>query len=73
MPCCVWPSGTVAGLCAESGFELSMTWKDRILVSATIKSKYAERAKVRYGEKVVELDMKAGETIYLDAKLNRIK
>ena len=69
----IWPSGTITGLCAEGGFEVSMIWKDKYLVSATIKSKIANSAKIRYGEKRMELNMKAGETIRLDAKLNRIK
>ena len=69
----VWHSGTVTGLCAEGGFELNITWKDKNLVSATIKSKIANSAKIRYGENVIELDMKPGETIRLGDKLNRIR
>ena len=65
-----WPTGKVSGLCAEGGFEIDMTWKDMLLTEVTIKSKLANRAKIRYSDKSVELDIKPGQIIRLDAKLN---
>ena len=70
----IWRSGgTVTGLRAEGGFEVEMTWKNEKLENATVKSIVANRAKIRYKEKVIELDMRAGETVSLDADLNRLR
>ena len=53
--------------------KVSMDWQKMSLKGATVKSKTVNRAKIRYGEKIIELEMKPGETILLDATLNRIK
>ncbi|MDR1937563.1 MAG: glycoside hydrolase family 95 protein [Tannerellaceae bacterium] len=68
-----WPSGTVNGLCAEGGFEVSLSWQDMNLTGATIKSKTGNRAIIRYGGKSVEMEMKPNETIRLDAGLKPVK
>ncbi|MDR3261320.1 MAG: glycoside hydrolase family 95 protein [Tannerella sp.] len=68
-----WPVGTVKGLCGEGGFEVSMSWQEKRLTSATVKSKTAGHAKIRYGEKIIEREMKPGETLRLDGGLNPIK
>ncbi|MDR1380780.1 MAG: glycoside hydrolase family 95 protein [Tannerella sp.] len=69
----VWPSGTVRGLCAEGNFEISMTWEDGKLISADIKSNTANRAGIKYGGRTVELQMKPGEIVRLNAELEIIK
>lgn len=69
----VWPSGMVCGLCAEGNFEVSMNWEDGKLTGAEIKSKAANRAKIKYGERTVELIMKPDEIIRLNTELNIIK
>jgi alpha-L-fucosidase 2 len=65
----VWNSGKVTGLCAEGGYEVSMTWKDRQLTGVTIRSKFADRVRVRYADKTIELDMKPGQAVRLGAGL----
>ncbi len=61
-----WPAGSVTGLRARGGFEIDMKWKDGRLVSATVRSTGGTACKVRYGEKVVDLNLKPGEASRLD-------
>jgi alpha-L-fucosidase 2 len=67
-----WFSGKISGLCAEGGYEVSITWKDGRLTDAAIRSKSAGRVTIRYAGKRIELDMKPGQTVRLGAGLNRI-
>jgi alpha-L-fucosidase 2 len=65
-----WPDGKVSGLRARSGYEVSIEWKDGKLVSATIKSVSGDgKVPVRYGNKVVELNLPKGKSVKLDASL----
>jgi alpha-L-fucosidase 2 len=65
-----WPTGKISGLCARGGYEVGVAWKDGKLISATIKNVAGDgKCPVRYGGKVVELELKAGETKSLNAKL----
>jgi len=58
-----WPTGSVTGLRARGGFEMDIEWKDRELSAATLRSVNGTVCNVRYGEKVVQLNLKPGETI----------
>jgi alpha-L-fucosidase 2 len=42
-----WPNGSVTGLCARGGFEVSLTWKDGKLVNATVVSKIGSPVQIR--------------------------
>jgi alpha-L-fucosidase 2 len=65
-----WPEGKVYGLRARSGYEVGIEWKDGKLVSATVKNVSGDgKCKIRYGGKVVELNLKKGETKALNAEL----
>jgi len=57
-----WPSGSVQGLCARGGFEVDLAWDAGQLVSATVRSKTGTSTTVRYGERVVPLALRPGES-----------
>jgi alpha-L-fucosidase 2 len=57
-----WPDGHVHGLCARGGFVVDIDWKDGKLEKATILSKLGNDCKIRYGEKVINVQtMKGGK------------
>jgi alpha-L-fucosidase 2 len=64
-----WSNGSVKGLRARGGYEVTIEWKDGKLQSADIKSSAPVTFKVRYGDKTAELSIKAGQTLHLNAEL----
>ena len=65
-----WANGSVKGLRARGGYEVDVVWKDEKLLSATLRNVSGDGiCKVRLGDKVVELKVKNGKTISLDANL----
>jgi len=65
-----WPAGKISGLRARGGFEISMEWQAGKLVSATVKNiSGGGKADVRYGGKVLELNLKKGQAKTLDGQL----
>ena len=65
-----WPAGRVKGLCAKGAFEVDLAWKDGKLAEAILRSKKGGTAKVRYGERVVEVKTEAGKGYVLGGELN---
>jgi alpha-L-fucosidase 2 len=64
-----WPQGNVTGLRARGGFEVELAWKRGALERAVVRSTRGERCTVRYGERTVKLETRAGGTIALDGTL----
>ncbi|MDR2806313.1 MAG: glycoside hydrolase family 95 protein [Dysgonamonadaceae bacterium] len=62
-----WQTGSVTGLRARGGYEVSMDWKDGKLVSAEIKNiNGAESVPVRYKEKTETVRVKPGKSVKLN-------
>ncbi|MET0268188.1 MAG: glycoside hydrolase family 95-like protein, partial [Duganella sp.] len=58
-----WRSGAVKGLRARGGYEVDLAWKDGKLTAATIRRTAGEGAgRVRYGDKVIPLQLTVGES-----------
>ena len=64
-----WAEGSVTGLRARGGYEVGMRWKAGKLASAQIRGTTSGSCRVRSGEKVVTISLKAGETLNLNADL----
>ncbi len=61
--------GSVSGLKARGGYEVSISWKDGQLVTCTIKSVLGHPFTVRYGDKTREISLPAGQSVTLDSNL----
>lgn len=57
-----WAEGSVTGLRARGGFEVSLQWKAGKLVSAEIKSVGGTATRVTIGARTVDLSLKPGES-----------
>jgi alpha-L-fucosidase 2 len=67
-------SGSVAGLRARGGYELTgLEWADGTLLRASIRADRAGLVTVRHGTHLRRLDLAAGESISLDGNLERIE
>jgi alpha-L-fucosidase 2 len=64
-----WPEGTVQGLLARGAVVVDIHWKDGKLATARLTARNSGRYTVRYGEKSLQLDLKAGQAQRLDARL----
>ncbi len=64
-----WRSGSVSGICARGGFEISMRWKDGKLSDATVRSKSGNKCTLSYQGKVVTFATVAGSEYRLDGAL----
>ncbi len=56
-----WSQGSVSGICARGGFEISMEWKDKKLTKIEILAKTDGKANLIYGNTRKELNLKKGQ------------
>ena len=64
-----WPDGSVRGLRARGGFEVSIAWANGKLTRAEIKSLLGSPLRVRHRERVVDLKPQRGQSVVFDAEL----
>lgn len=57
-----WKEGSVKGLCARGGFEISMEWKDGKITKASVLSKNGNPCKVIYAGKTYDLKIGKGKS-----------
>jgi alpha-L-fucosidase 2 len=67
-----WPDGRVTGLRARGGFEVDIAWNVGKLKNAVLRSSADRKVAVRYGNRVVELNVKLGRPVRLNSELVEI-
>jgi alpha-L-fucosidase 2 len=57
-----WANGSVSGLCARGGYELSFSWHDGRITACTIKATTTGNVTLLYNGRQQTLKLKAGQT-----------
>ena len=65
-----WLSGSVSGICARGGFEISMNWKEGKLSEVKILSRTGNRCTLHYNGNTATFDTEEGGTYKLDSMLS---
>ncbi len=65
LPACpkIWSDGTVSGLCARGGYEVSFEWKDGIVRQAEITARRDGTVTLLYNHQTKTILLKAGQTM----------
>jgi alpha-L-fucosidase 2 len=63
-----WPTGSVKGLRAQGGFEVDLRWKRKRLDSATLRSEVGGKTVVRYGDRLLVVELAAGKSKALSVR-----
>jgi alpha-L-fucosidase 2 len=64
-----WDDGSITGLRARGGYDVSMKWKGGRLQTVDIHGLKGGAIKVRYGQKTSTITINPGGTVHLDADL----
>ena len=67
-----WPAGSVKGLLARGGFEVGISWQDGKLTQAQVRSTGGGRALIRYGNRMVERNLRPGQSVTFGANLQEL-
>ena len=59
----VWETGSVKGICARGGFEIEMSWENKILKKVTVSSKLGGKTTLISGNKKQNITVKKGEKL----------
>ena len=63
-----WPTGRVTGLRARGGFDIDIEWRDRRLVSVTLRSTWGTSATLRHGNATRAVMVPVGGSITWDGR-----
>jgi alpha-L-fucosidase 2 len=65
LPACPdeWDCGSVTGLCARGGYEVSFTWKDKKVRDASITARRTGSVTLVYNNQQKKVNLKAGQTL----------
>ena len=63
----VWNDGSVSGLCARGGFEVSFEWRDGKVYTCTVKARQTGTFTLLYNNQSKTLKLNAGQTISVKA------
>lgn len=61
-----WESGSVKGICARGGFEVSMDWKNKSVKKLSILAKNSGKTTLYFGSEKKEIDLKKGQIFELN-------
>ncbi|CAN5408429.1 glycoside hydrolase family 95 protein [soil metagenome] len=64
-----WSVGHVSGLVARGGFVVEMSWEGGRLKTATVYSKLGGTARIKYGEKTIDLKTERGKSYRVEKQL----
>ena len=56
-----WKEGSIKGICARGGFEISMEWKNNTLIKTEITAKTSGKTTLSYNNKQKNIQLKKGE------------
>ena len=66
-----WQSGSVSGLCARGGFEISMKWKEGALLHVDLLSKTGRHCCLHYQDKTIGIETEKGGIYSFDGELKQ--
>lgn len=55
-----WPTGFISGLCARGGYVVDIAWHGGRLESATITSRHGGTRRIRYGDRIMTIQLSRG-------------
>ena len=61
-----WESGSVKGICARGGFEVSMDWKNKSVKKLSILARNSGKTTLYFGSEKKEIDLKKGQVFELN-------
>lgn len=68
-----WPSGTLKGVRVRGGGKLDIAWNEGKLTKLSLQCDHAKKYQVVYGSQSVEVQLKPGKPIVLDAALVKFR
>ena len=61
-----WDSGSIKGICARGGFEVSMDWENKSVKKLSVLAKNSGKTTLYFGSEKKEIDLKKGQVFELN-------